>query len=157
LRDQRLAEFFEKIGLIDDANWYKKRVAFVSSSLQPAKKVGARGGKAAVKTPAAAKKPIAKKPKEALRKASANTHDFEALLEAADPAAKVKTQPIVENEGGIVRTPSANEFEELLAAAEPGAKKSLAGFESAKENIESMATGYEGLLSRWQNDKYSVQ
>jgi len=73
LRDQRLAEFFEKIGLIDDANWYKKRVAFVSSALQPAKKVGARGGKAAVKKPAAAKKPIAKKPKEALRKTSANT------------------------------------------------------------------------------------
>jgi len=31
LRDQRLAEFFEGVGLIDDANWYKARVAFVSS------------------------------------------------------------------------------------------------------------------------------
>merc|ERR1712093_902716 len=31
LRDQRLAEFFEGVGLLDDAKWYRARVAFVSS------------------------------------------------------------------------------------------------------------------------------
>lgn len=65
LRDQRLAEFFESVGLIDDANWYKARAAFISS-LPQEKSIKKKSVVVAKKAVVVAKKPlvVAKKAKK---------------------------------------------------------------------------------------------